>query len=352
MFEAGRAYLQRKPEFDRAVLKAMRAGDYIQGSEVKKFERKLKEYLEVNHVIGVANGTDALQIAIMSLNLPQGSEIMLPAYNYIAGKEACEILGFTPVYADVTLLGFNLDPLAAWRKTNPKVKAVIFTHLFGQVVGMDMQRIMNFAERQHLFVIEDCAQSIGTKQPLRGHIGTTSFYPTKNLGCFGDGGAVFTNNLELAKRVRMIANHGQTEKYKHEQLGVNSRLDNMQAAILNVKLKYLDRDNRKRQRIAEQYDIGMGLISDLFLPIRMDKHIYHQYVLTVRSNRRNKLKKYLSRKGIQTEVYYPYSFENWNNNDNAHYLSKHTLALPVHSTMKKTEVRRVINSVKKFFAKK
>ena len=354
IYDSVRGYMARKPKFDRAVLKAMKSGDYVLGSETSKFEANLAQYLGVKHVIGVGNGTDALQIALMSLNLPKGSQVILPAFDYISSTEMIKLLGFEPVYADITNQAFSVCPQKIYEKLNPKVKVIIVSHLFGQVVGENMDRIMDFAKRNNIFVIEDFAQAIGCKAPLRGDIGTTSFYTSKNLGAFGDGGGIFTNNKNIALYARMLANHGNPvgEKYNHIYSGVNSRLDNIQASILNVKLKYLDIDNKQRQKIASKYSLGLLGMSKYFsTPMEFGFHSYHQYMLLLNSPLdRNKIRIFLAEKGIATEVYYPYYFGE--NNVMAEYCSKRMLALPMNPFIKDSEVKNIIQNIKEYFAKK
>jgi UDP-2-acetamido-2-deoxy-ribo-hexuluronate aminotransferase len=304
-----------KDEYIKAFVDVGSKGQFIQGYQVKNFEKELGKYLGVKHVISCANGTDALQIALMSLNLSSGDEVIVPAFTYIATVEVLLLLGLKPVYADIDSDSFNIDIDSISRVYTNRTKVIIPVHLFGKPANMD--RIKQFADSKGLKIIEDAAQSLGsrcvvdkslTHTGTGTDIGTTSFFPTKNLSCFGDGGAIFTNSDELAKLIRMIANHGQSEKYVHDLVGVNSRLDALQANILLLKLKRLDKDNKHRIMIANLYTSMLKEIDEIKCPESGGEfsHIYHQYsILTPSEDFRNKLREHLSREGIETGLYYP-----------------------------------------------
>lgn len=304
-----------KSDLQSAVDTVMKHSVFINGPEVQIFSKELEAYLGVKHVIPCANGTDALQIALMALNLPEGSEIITAGFSYAAVAEVCLLLKLKVVFADVDSNTFNINPLEIEKHINTKTKAIIPVHLFGQ--SCDMETIMAIAEKHGLYVIEDNAQAIGAdfifsdgktvKAGCLGHIGTTSFFPSKNLGCFGDGGALFTNDDELAKRMKMVANHGQKEKYYHEVLGINSRLDTIQAAILSVKLKHLDAFIDERRTVAALYDTALSGLESIKTPERFKKssHVFHQYTLQVFNIDRTAFRKELKEAGIPTMVYYP-----------------------------------------------
>lgn len=308
-------YDKMSKEIDAALLNAIRSGKFINGPNVISFERSLQNYLSVEHVITCANGTDALQIALMALELRPGDEVIIPAFTYIATAEVIALLGLKPVMADVDYETFNLTASCIKPHITNKTKAVVPVHLYGQ--SCDMESILKLAKEYDLFVIEDNAQSIGAtykfsnglemKTGTIGDIGTTSFFPSKNLGCYGDGGAVMTRNPILAEKIKMIANHGQIKKYHHEIVGVNSRLDTIQAAILEVKLKYLTEYIRSRNTIAECYDEAFRGVQELDVPKRTTNsdHVFHQYTLKVGSGQRDNLKAYLEEAGIPSMVYYP-----------------------------------------------
>lgn len=306
---------QIKTELDAAVQRVIQSGRYINGPEVGEFSAQLATYLDVPYVIPCANGTDALQIAMMALNLQPGDEVILPAFTYVATAEVIKLLGLTPVLVDVNPDDFliNVDLIAPL--ITPKTKAIVPVHLFGQCA--DMGRIMELANAHNLFVIEDTAQAIGAKYTMPngavmragtiGHIGCTSFFPSKNLGCMGDGGAMFTRDEALAKRLKMIANHGQSKQYQHDDIGVNSRLDTLQAAILLVKLPTLDACEKARNEVARKYDEALASNPNLRIPKRVSAstHVFHQYTLICNGINRNALREYLAAQHIPTMVYYP-----------------------------------------------
>lgn len=308
-------YRKIQSEIDQAILSVISESNFINGPQVQLFAQKLSDYLGGAQVIPCANGTDALQISMMALGLRPGDEVIVPAFTYVATAEVIGLLQLTPVLVDVEPNTFNLSIEQVERSITPKTKAIVPVHLFGQCADMDA--VMDIADRHNLFVIEDTAQALGVdylfadgrkqKAGTIGHIGCTSFFPTKNLGCYGDGGALFTNNEDLAESIRMIANHGQVKKYVHKILGVNSRLDTVQAAILSVKLKHLDDYCKSRQGVAEYYDEAFLSISAIQTPIRspFSTHVFHQYTLVVPPAVRDALKDYLQGKGIPSMIYYP-----------------------------------------------
>ena len=307
-------YNRFKSELDEAVIQSMENADYIQGNAVRQFEVELSELLHVKHVISCANGTDALQIAFMSLNLPVGSEVIIPTFAYAALAEVLHLLGLMPVFVDVHPEGYLMDVDAIESKIGPNTKAIAPVHLFGEVVNM--AKVLKLAEKHQLYVVEDNAQAIGAIfcgdgisgfAGTLGTIGTTSFFPSKNLGCFGDGGAIFTNDDDLATKMRMIANHGQSQKYIHDIIGLNSRLDTIQASILSVKLKYLKEFTSERQKIAQRYCAAFADVQGIFIPPKNEfsTHVYHQFTIQLESKlKRDALKEHLLQAGVSSIVYY------------------------------------------------
>lgn len=308
-------YLKIKSEIDAAIQEVIDSTAFIKGKEVGLFQEELASYLSVKHVIGCANGTDALQIALMALDLKPGDEVITPDFTFIATVEVVALLGLTPILVDVDPSTFTIDTKRLEEAVTPKTKAIIPVHLFGQCANMD--EIMRIAQKHNLYVIEDTAQALGadyyhsngrvSKAGTIGTIGTTSFFPSKNLGCYGDGGALFTNDDSLANEIRSIANHGMKVRYHHDRIGVNSRLDTIQAAILRVKLKYLDFYNKARIEAANAYDSALKPCSKIITPARAkwSSHIFHQYTLKLNNVDRERLQKDLAAKGIPTMVYYP-----------------------------------------------
>lgn len=364
-------YNKIKGEIDEAILSCVASTSFINGPAVKEFQHTLEEYLNVNHVIPCANGTDSLQIAMMALGLTAGDEVICPAFTYVATAEVIGLLGLTPVMVDVDPNTFNLTPLEIEKAITSKTKAIVPVHLYGQ--SCDMEPIMKLAKKHNLFVIEDNAQAIGAdynfsdgkmaKTGTIGHIGSTSFFPSKNLGCFGDGGALMTNDDELAIKIRMIANHGQEKKYHHKVLGCNSRLDTIQAAVLNVKIKHLDTYSRARGEMASFYDSAFGNIDELEIPKRQynSSHVFHQYTLKVKNGKRDDLQKYLSQKGIPSMIYYPlplYKQEAFQQFVSAEFrlstsemLCEQVLSLPIHTEINMDHMSYIISSVQSFFSK-
>ncbi len=315
MVDLGSQYLRIKDEIDKAVQDTLSSTQYIQGPQVKTFQAALETYLGVRHVIPCANGTDALQIAFMALGLQPGDEVIVPSFTYVATAEVIALLHLKPVMVDVDPDTFNITADIIEKAITPRTKAIVPVHLYGQ--SADMEDIMALAEQHNLFVVEDNAQAIGADYTFKngvvkktgtiGHIGCTSFFPSKNLGCMGDGGAMMTNDDALAAKLRMIANHGQQKKYYHDVTGVNSRLDSLQAAILNIKLRHLDEYSAARQSAAAFYDEAFQNIQELQTPARQHNstHVFHQYTLRVKNSRRDDLQAYLSEKGIPSMIYYP-----------------------------------------------
>jgi len=306
-------YLKIKEEVDSAIQSVLNQTAFIKGPDVQAFEEELTQYLGGTHAIGVANGTDALQIAFMAAGIGAGDEVITTPFTFIATAEAAALLGARPVFVDIDPDTFNINPASIEAAITPRTRAIVPVHLFGQPA--DMQPILALAEAYHLTVIEDNAQSIGAEYQGRkagyiGDMGTLSFFPSKNLGCYGDGGAVLTSDNELAQRIRMIANHGAKRKYYHEEVGVNSRLDTLQAAILRVKLRHLDAYITARQQAAAYYDELLADHEQIQTPfVRPDRtHVFHQYTLRIHgltSEKRQVLQARLKEQGIPTAVYYP-----------------------------------------------
>ena len=362
-------YHKIKHEVDVAIQEICSAAQFIKGPAVKSFEDNLASYLGVNHVIGCANGTDALQIALMALDLKPGDDVIVPAFTYVATAEVIGLLNLNPVMVDVDPNTFNVRLEDLEKAITPNTKAVVPVHLFGQ--STDMAPVIEFAKRHGLFVIEDNAQAIGAdytcpngevaKTGTIGDIGTTSFFPSKNLGCYGDGGAIFTNNDELAKKIRMIANHGQNKRYHHAVIGCNSRLDSIQAAVLDIKLKYLDEYATARQEVANIYDAAFEQVKALQIPVRHPNstHVFHQYTLIVKNGERDALKEHLSAKGIPCGIYYPIPLYQQNafkkyvdegfELENTVSLCKSVISLPIHTEMKKEVQEYIISKVLEFF---
>ena len=308
-------YEKIKSDVDDAINQVIHTSRFINGPAVKEFQSDLEKYLNVKHVIPCANGTDALQIAMMALHLQKGDEVITSNFTFAATVETIAFLGLVPVLVDVDPNTFNIDIKEIEKAITSKTKAIVPVHLFGQCA--DMEKILDIAKKNNLFVIEDTAQAIGAdyifsngtkkKAGTIGTIGTTSFFPSKNLGGYGDGGALYTNDDALAKKCRMIANHGQSTQYVYEMLGINSRLDSIQAAILKVKLKHLDEYAAARNNAASYYDKAFANNSKINIPARAKNstHVFHQYTLTLNGINRDKLKEHLATKEIPSMVYYP-----------------------------------------------
>ncbi len=308
-------YEKIKSEIDSGIQEVINTTAFINGPAVKEFQANLEKYLNVKHVIPCANGTDALQIAMMALDLKPGDEVITASFTYVATAEVIGLLGLTPVLVDVYPDTFDIDVEAIEKAITPKTKAIVPVHLFGQCANME--RIMTLAEKHNLFVIEDVAQAIGAdyiftngtkaKAGTIGTIGCTSFFPSKNLGCYGDGGAIYTNDEVLAKKLKMIAHHGQSVQYVHDVLGVNSRLDTIQAVVLNAKLKHLDKYAAARNSAASFYDKAFANHPKLKIPTRVkhSNHVFHQYTLQLVNVDRTKLREQLQERGVPAMIYYP-----------------------------------------------
>lgn len=364
-------YLKIKPEIDSAIQQVLDSTAFIKGKDVGLFQDDLAKYLGVKHVIGCANGTDALQIALMALGLKPGDEVITPDFTFIATVEVVALLGMVPVLVDVDPLSFTIDTKKLEEAITPKTKAIIPVHLFGQCANMD--EIIKIAKKHGIYVVEDTAQALGADYYLNdgskakagtvGDIGTTSFFPSKNLGCYGDGGALFTNNDDLANEIRSIINHGMKVRYHHDRIGVNSRLDTIQAAILNVKLKYLEQYNSARIKAANCYDSKLKSCSRLVVPnrVKWSNHIFHQYTLKVIDTNRDELIKHLASFGIPSMVYYPVplhkqkAFEPYKSvNGNFDYpvsdsLANTVISLPMHTEMDEATLNFICDKVLSFF---
>ncbi|MEM9918109.1 MAG: DegT/DnrJ/EryC1/StrS family aminotransferase [Bacteroidota bacterium] len=369
MVDLKKQYLNMKAEIDQAIQEVVDSTRFIGGPVVKAFQQNLAEYLDVAHVIPCANGTDALQIALMALDLEPGDEVIVPSFTYVATAEVIGLLNLKPVMVDVDPKTFNITADIVEKAVTARTKVIVPVHLFGQ--SSDMEPIMEVARKHQLYVIEDNAQAIGSLYTFQngkkrrtgtiGHIGTTSFFPSKNLGCYGDGGAMFTNDDELAARLRMIANHGQKKKYHHSVIGCNSRLDALQAAVLNVKLRYLDDYSGARQQVAAYYDQAFSDVEALQTPFRQHNstHVFHQYTMQVGNGKRDELKAYLNDKGIPSMIYYPVplyeqdAFKKFIAPDFqlpvTEALCKNVLSLPIHTEMEPSLMEYIANSVKDFF---
>lgn len=364
-------YQNMKEEIDAAILGVVSKAEFIKGPTVKSFEANLAEYLNVKHAIGCANGTDALQIALMALGLKPGDEVIVPAFTYVATAEVIGLLNLIPVMIDVESNTFNITVDTLEKVLTPKTKAIVPVHLFGQ--STDMEPILKFADKHNLFVIEDNAQAIGAdytfsdgsvaKTGTMGHVGCTSFFPSKNLGCYGDGGAIFTNDDELATQIKMIANHGQKKKYYHSVIGCNSRLDSIQAAVLDIKLRRLDDYCLARQQVAAAYDTAFQNIDAVQIPARQPNstHVFHQYTLTIKDGSRDQLIEHLKAHDVPSGVYYPvplykqeafqpYSEEGFEL-ETTEFLCDSVISLPIHTEMKKEILGFIIHTVLDFFKK-
>lgn len=363
-------YDKIKPEIDKAISEVINSTAFINGPAVKEFQVSLEKYLNVKHVIPCANGTDALQISMMALGLKSGDEVIAPDFTFIATAEVIALLGLTPVLVDVDPETFNISPEAIIKAITPKTKAIVPVHLFGQ--NADMDAIMAIAHQHNLFVIEDACQSIGAdylnsenvwkKSGTIGHVGCTSFFPSKNLGCYGDGGAIFTNDDELAAKIRSVVNHGMTVRYYHDDIGVNSRLDSIQAAILNVKLGHLDEYAQARQHVAESYNKAFAGQPQLIIPGRFSKstHVFHQYTLRANGIDRNKLQEFLASKYVPAMIYYPvpihlqkaYLDPRYKAGDFpvTEHLSHTVFSLPMHTEMDHEQLDHITSSILEFLA--
>ena len=358
-------------EVDAAVLDVIRSGAFINGPAVKSFQANLERYLRCERVIPCANGTDALQIALMALDLHPGDEVIVPAFTYVATAEVIALLGLKPIMVDVDPDTFNVTAVAIAEAITPRTRAVVPVHLFGQ--SCDMEPILEVTRKHDLFVVEDNAQAIGAEYTFRdgsihrtgtlGQIGCTSFYPSKNLGAYGDGGAISTTDARLGDRLQMVANHGQSRRYYHDVVGVNSRLDSIQAAILDIKLARLDDYNARRAQAAAYYDQALGGIDGLRTPVRQagSSHVFHQYTLRVSDDRRDDLQAHLQAAGVPSMIYYPvplYAQEAFRGTAvNAvdflpvtDQLCREVISLPMHSELDETSLNYICDRVREFFA--
>lgn len=361
-----------KEEIDAAIQGVLEASNFIQGEPVRVFEKNLSEWVGVKHVISCANGTDALQLAFMALGLKPGDEVIVPTFTYVATAEVIALLGLRPILVDVDPQTYNIDIEAASHLITSRTKAIVPVHLYGQCAHME--QILKFAESYNLYVVEDTAQAIGAelkfsdgssrKAGTIGNIGTTSFFPSKNLGCFGDGGALLTNDDILAAELKMIANHGQRIKYYHDVVGVNSRLDTIQAAVLDVKLKYLNSYCEARQKAAAYYDSALKSVEQITLPLRssFSTHVFHQYTIKINEQySRDELKSYLAEQGIPSMIYYPLplheqkAYTEFMSEEMDYPIStslcNSVLSLPMHTHLKIEEQEFIVRHIKSFFSK-
>jgi dTDP-4-amino-4,6-dideoxygalactose transaminase len=369
MVDLKKQYQDIKTEIDTAILQVVENAAFINGPQVQSFATALEKYNQVKHVIPCANGTDALQIALMALGLQPGDEVITPSFTFIATTEVVALLKLTPVFVDVDPRTFCIEPAAIEKAITSKTKAIIPVHLYGQAANME--EIMNIAEAHKLHVIEDNAQAIGSdyyfldgsvrKTGSIGTINTTSFFPSKNLGGYGDGGAIMTNDDGLATELRMVANHGQSKRYYHDIVGCNSRLDTIQAAVLEVKLKYLDKYIDARRRLADRYDAAFKGNPKVATPFRAPwcKHVFHQYTLVLDGVDRNKLHAYLADLKIPSMIYYPvpahrqkmFSLFNSSSTElpTTDWLTERVISLPMHTEMDEEQIEFITSSVLNFF---
>ncbi len=365
MVDLSAQYDKIKPSIDQAVLDVIANAQFINGPDVTAFKEDLEKYLGVKHVIPCANGTDALQIAMMALGLQPGDEVITPSFTYIATTEVIALLGLKPVFVEVNKDTFCIDEKAIENAITSKTKAIVPVHLYGQAANMNA--IMEIAKKHNLFVVEDNAQAIGSDYHLTdgrvvktgtiGNIGCTSFFPSKNLGCYGDGGALFTNDDELAKKIKMIANHGQSVKYVHDVVGCNSRLDTIQAAILRIKLRHLDNYIDARRTVASKYDEAFASVEGVQIPFRSEdsKHVFHQYTLTLEGHDRDGLSEFLASKDIPSMIYYPIPahrqkmFEHFGSGnlklETTDWLTDRVISLPIHTEMQEDQQDYIIENV-------
>jgi UDP-2-acetamido-2-deoxy-ribo-hexuluronate aminotransferase len=361
-------YQQIKTEVDAALMNVIENAHFINGPDVQLFQKELEQYLGVKHVIPCANGTDALQIALMALDLKPGDEVITPSFTYIATTEVMALLGLKPVFVEVDTDTFCIDPATIEAAITSKTKAIVPVHLYGQAANMDA--IMELARKHNLFVVEDNAQAIGSdyyhangrvsKTGTIGDIGCTSFFPSKNLGCYGDGGAICTNNDKLAAKMRMIANHGQSQRYYHDVVGCNSRLDTIQAAILRIKLPRLDSYIAARRKVADHYDAYFSSFQQIKTPVRgeQSKHVFHQYTLQLNGIDRDALVAFLATKEIPSMIYYPVPahrqkmFAAFGSAETVlpvtDALTACVMSLPIHTEMEKEQLEFICASVAEF----
>lgn len=359
-------YQKIKGDVDAAIMNVLDSAAFINGPEVKQFETDLQEYLNVKHVIPCGNGTDALQIALMALGLEPGDEVITADFTFAATVEVIDLLKLNSILVDVDYDTFTIDTEKLKAAITPKTKAIIPVHLFGQCANMD--EIMAIAKEHNLYVVEDTAQAIGADYKGRkagtiGHIGCTSFFPSKNLGCYGDGGAIFTNDDDIAHRLRGIVNHGMYKRYYHDEVGVNSRLDSVQAAVLRRKLPFLNDYNAARNKAAAYYTEAFKDIDALLTPVKGEDttHVFHQYTLRVTNGKRNELQAFLTEKEIPAMIYYPVPLRKQKAYDNGHYndadfpntnkLVEEVMSLPMHTELDEEQLAYITSAVREFFGK-
>lgn len=364
-------YAKIKDEIRIELDKVLDSAMFINGPAVREFQTDLENYLGVKHVIPCANGTDALQVIMMAYDFPKGAEVLVPSYTYVATVEVIALLGLKPVFVEVYPDTFNIDIEDVESKITEHTVAIVPVHLYGQCV--DMERLINVAGKHDLKVFEDTAQAIGAtytfadktraKAGTMGHAGATSFFPSKNLGAYGDGGAIMTNDDDLATKLRMIVNHGQSKRYYHDSIGVNSRLDAMQAAILKVKLKYLDDYNKARRIVADRYDEAFSKSDKVIIPLRSEfsTHVFHQYTIKLADGvDRDGLNTFLAERGIPSMIYYPvpnhlqkaYSFYGYKQGDfkTTEDLCSCVISFPIHTEMDEHQQQIIINGVLEYLS--
>ena len=370
MVDLNGQYRKIRWQINREIKKVIKSSAFINGPVVKEFQNNLQNYLNVRHVIPCANGTDALQIALMALDLKRGDEVITTNFSFASTIEVILLLGLKPVIVDIDPKTFNIDPSLIESKITKKTKVIIPVHLFGQ--SCRIEEIIEIANKNNLQVIEDNAQALGAKYKFSnsekqmsgtiGDIGTTSFFPSKNLGCYGDGGAIFTNSDNLAYKMRGIVNHGMYERYYHDEIGVNSRLDSIQAAILNVKLKYLDKYNKRRQESAHSYNQAFEKIEKIktpFVESDIESHVYHQYTIKVPAETRDELAEHLSMNNIPFGIYYPLGFheqkaykqEFFSEGDFpvTNKVKNQVISLPMHTELSRKQINYITNTIISFF---
>lgn len=368
MVDTKNQYHKIKAEVDKAVLDVLESTAFINGKPVHEFAAALSAYLGVKHTIPCANGTDALQIALMAIGCQPGDEVITPSFTYIATTEVIALLRLKPVFVEVDPQTFCMDAVSLEKAITPKTKAIVPVHLYGQ--SAPMEAIMAIAAKHNIYVIEDNAQAIGSEYQFSdgktqktgtiGHIGATSFYPSKNLGAFGDGGAIFTNDDDLAARMRMIANHGQSRQYYHDVVGCNSRLDTVQAAILNIKLTHLDEYITARRAAADYYDQAFANEAKITTPFRASysKHVFHQYTILLEGVDREGLKKFLAEQGVPAMIYYPVpghkqkmfsqTGEVFPELPVTDWLTERVISLPIHTELDEEQLAYITSKVKEF----
>tara|TARA_B100000123_G_scaffold99014_1_gene72325 strand:- start:1195 stop:2325 length:1131 start_codon:yes stop_codon:yes gene_type:complete len=370
MVDLNGQYRKIRWQVNREIKKVIKSSSFINGPIVKEFQKNLQEYLNIRHVIPCANGTDALQISLMALDLKKGDEIITTNFSFASTIEVILLLGLKPVIVDIDPKTFNIDPSLIENKITERTKVIIPVHLFGQ--SCRIEEIIEIANKNNLLVIEDNAQALGSQYKFSnsekqmtgtiGDIGTTSFFPSKNLGCYGDGGAIFTNSDNLAYKMRGIVNHGMYERYYHDEIGVNSRLDSIQAAILNVKLKYLDKYNQSRQQSAHLYNQAFEKVDKIqtpFVESDIDSHVYHQYTLKVPSEFRDSLAEHLSKNNIPFGIYYPLGFHEQKAYKQEFFSDKdfpitnkvkdQVISLPMHTELTRKQIKHITDTIINFF---